>query len=90
VGGGWWKLIISLQNSKPINLLALVIELSDQPQKMELRKNQQLEKLEKRVQDGNYYEAQQMYKTINSRFVHKAYYLHNLGVCGAHDLNDAI
>ncbi|CAK9216595.1 unnamed protein product [Sphagnum troendelagicum] len=36
---------------------------------MELRKNQQLEKLEKRVQDGNYYEAQQMYKTINSRYM---------------------
>lgn len=31
-----------------------------------------------------------MYKTINSRCVRKAYYLHNLGVCGAHDLDDAI
>jgi hypothetical protein len=31
-----------------------------------------------------------MYKTINSRFVHQAYFLHNLAVCGAHDLNDSI
>jgi hypothetical protein len=31
-----------------------------------------------------------MYKTINSRFVHQAYCLLNLGVCGAHDLNDTI
>lgn len=28
---------------------------------------QQLQKLEKRVQDGDYYEAQQMYKSVHSR-----------------------
>lgn len=34
----------------------------------------QLQKLEKRVQDGNYYEAQQMYKSVNSRYLHAKKY----------------
>ncbi|XP_024388542.1 protein GET4 [Physcomitrium patens] len=36
--------------------------------------SKQLEKLEKRVHEGNYYEAQQMYKTIHSRYMHAKKY----------------
>jgi len=36
--------------------------------------SKQLQKLEKRVQDGEYYEAQQMYKSVNSRYLHAKKY----------------
>lgn len=35
-----------------------------------LRFGQNIEKLEKVVNEGNYYGAQQMYKSISARFVH--------------------
>jgi len=36
--------------------------------------SKQLEKLENRVREGNYYEAQQMYKTIHARYMHAKKY----------------
>lgn len=36
--------------------------------------SKQLQKLEKRVQDGDYYEAQQMYKSVHSRYLHAKKY----------------
>ncbi|KAG0583585.1 hypothetical protein KC19_3G147300 [Ceratodon purpureus] len=36
--------------------------------------SKQLQKLEKRVQDGDYYEAQQMYKSVHSRYMHAKKY----------------